>query len=559
MSSSSALTRNVLSRFLYTHNPFYLVSALLVLIGLHESLSADSSQTGGWLLMGMLCGYTLLLVIAGYAIVRYGQVWEDARMILLVIVLLFPGSLSVSFDRIVLDNPASGARLLLVGLSFSVLVSEGVFRSLKIRLATPYRLPYYLVLALLFFYPLGLGQLSVQGRDVAMAWGVFLFPLAASAVLLTLLPAAGRNAQNEPPSGTPWSWPWFPWSLFAFLLIAIALRSYSLSMAFEAAKGLDVSFRPYFLAPLVLLSAVLLLEMALAGGSRRMQRVALWLPAVVLLLSFPGLNSNPVATRFLFLLCRSTGSPLQLALVGAALFYSVAWLRGLRSAELGLIACAALASVAGRQTISLTSLSDVQPWSLVTIALLQLPLGLWRPSYWRTVVGSAAGLVAFKTSGWLPGQSNPPHYLLGHAGIPVMLLVAAAIYDDRGARLFRRLAPPLIALAALVAATSYEFLFPSVPRTHHALYLIALLAVAVLYWRRRSATTELLAMLASGGCLMLFGARSGYLELESSPLDRGLPWIASGLTALCVALLLSFLKAGFLTRGWLMVRSLNKT
>ncbi len=113
-------------------------------------------------------------------------------------------------------------------------------------------------------------------------------------------------------------------------------------------------------------------------------------------------------------------------------------------------------------------------------------------------------------------------------------------------------------IAALAAATTYEFLFPDVPPTQHALYLTALLAVAVLYWRRQAATPELLAMLASGSCLLLFGARSLYRLLESSPLDKGLPWIAGGLTALGLALLVSFVKAGLLARGWLLLRSLNK-
>jgi hypothetical protein len=556
MSRSPAVTYGSLSRFLYTHNPFYLVSALLVLIGLHKALSADSSLTGGWLLMGMLCGYTLLLVVAGYVIVRFGQVWEDARMILLVIVLLFL-ALSVSFDRIVLQNPASGTRFLLIGLLFSVLVSECVFRSLKIHLATQYRLSYYLVLALLFTYPMVLGRLSVQGHDIAMAWGVFLFPLSASTILMSLWPAARRTAQDEPPNGTPWSWPWFPWSLFAFLLLAIALRSYSLSMAFEASKGSAVSFRPYFLSPLVLASSVLLLEMAIANGRRRLEWVALVLPASVLLLSFPGSHLNPVATRFLNLLTRSTGSPLQLALAGLAFFYMIAWLRKLPLAEVGLIGCACLACVAGRQTISIETLTDVRTWPLAALALVQLPLGLWRRSYWRTVVGAVAGMAATSASGWLPDSSPPTRYVLIHASV-VLFLMAAAVYNDRWTRVLRRVALLFIPVAGLAAATSYEFVFPHIPRADHALYLTALFAIAVLYWRRRMESPELLAMLASAGCLLLFGSRSVYLLLESSPLRKGLPWIAGGLTMLGVALLVSFMKGGLLSRGWSLLRSLNR-
>ena len=147
MLSSPPLSGLAIRGMLYTHNPFYLLSALLVLIGLHKALAGDSSLAGGWLLMGTLCGYTLLLVVAGYVIVRFGQVWEDARMILLVIVLLFL-ALSVSFDRITLVRPLNGAGFLLGGWCFAVLVSEAVFRSLGIRLAASYRVPYYLVLAL---------------------------------------------------------------------------------------------------------------------------------------------------------------------------------------------------------------------------------------------------------------------------------------------------------------------------------------------------------------------------------------------------------------------------
>jgi hypothetical protein len=556
MSDTTATGFVPLSRFLYTHNPFYLVSALLVLIGLHEALSSDSSLTGGWLLMGVLCGYTLLLVIAGFVIVRFGQVWEDARMILLVIVLLFL-ALSVSFDRIVLERPAIGARFLLLGLLFSVLVSESVFGILKIRLAICYRLPYYLVLALLFLYPIGLAQLSVDGRDIAMGCGVFLFPLSASAVLLTLWPAARQNARSQPPNGTPWSWPWFPWSLFVFLLIAIALRSYSLSMAFEASKGSAVSFQPYFLSPLVLVSSVLMLEMAIAGGSRRWQLLALLLPAVIVPLSFSGAHLNPVATHFLVRLCLSVGSPLQLALVGLALFYAIAWLRGLSSGEVGVIACALLGSAAGRQTIDLASLAHIQPWPLVALAALQLLRGLWQRSSWRTVVGAFAAIWALSASGWFTEQM-PSRYVLAHASI-VMLLVAAAIYDDLWARLLRLLAMPLLPIAALFAATAYEFLFPDIPRTEHVWYLTALLAIAVLYWRRRSATLQLLTVLASGGCLLLFGSRSLYLTLEPSRLDKGLPWIAGGLTVLGLALFLSCLKGGLLARGWSKLCSLNET
>ncbi len=555
MSNSPTLSGLAIRGLLYTHNPFYLVSALLVLVGLHKALADNSSLAGGWLLMGTLCGYTLLLVVAGYVIVRYGQVWQDARMILLVIVLLFL-ALSVSFDRMTLVRPLNGAGFLLAGWCFAVLVSEAVFYSLKIHLPASYLLPYYLVLTLLFGYPVGLAVLSVEGRDVAMAWGVFGFPVAAAAALLTLWPAA-RAPQDEAPSGTPWRWPWFPWTLFFFLLLAVMLRTYSLSMAFEAAKGSAVSFQPYFLSPLVLASAVLLFEAATVNGSRRGQQVALLLPAAVLLWSFPGSHCNPVADRFLLRLSISLGSPLQLALVGLAAFWALAWLRGQRAAEWGLIGCAALASLAGRWTVDLDSLTSVQPWPLAVLAAWQLPRGLWQKSSWRTLIGTIAGLTALGASRWAPDQGLLSRYVLGHA-LAVMTLVTAAMYDDDWARWVRRNVGPLVPWAALAAATGYEYWFPDVPRIDHAIYLAGLLAVGVLYWRWWAMTPQMLAALATGGCLLLFGGRSLYLWLETSPLDKGLPWLAGGLTALGVALALSLRKGGLLVRAWHTLRALNK-
>ena len=341
------------------------------------------------------------------------------------------------------------------------------------------------------------------------------------------------------------------------MLLAVGLRTYSLSMAFEAAKGSAVSFQPYFLTPLVLASAVLLFEAASANGSRRGQQVALLLPAAVLLLSFPGTPINPVAARFLLRLSGSLGSPLQLALVGLAVFWTMAWMRGQRIAELGMIGCAVLASLAGPQTVDFSSLTFVQPWPLAALAAWQLPRGLWQRSSWRTLAGSTAGLAAIWASRWSPDHGLLSRYALGHA-LVVMTLVAAAMYDDRWARWFRRFVGPLVPCAALIAATAYDFLFPHVPRIDHAIYLSALLAVAVLYWRRWAATLQMLAALVTAACLLLFGGRSLYLWLQSSPLDKGLPWLASGMLVLGVALALSLRKGGLLARAWITLRALNK-
>ena len=66
-------------RFLYNHNPFYVVSAVLVLYGLHVSFADNLEPTEGWLFTRLFMGYMLLLAAAAVLVVRLGRVWEDAR------------------------------------------------------------------------------------------------------------------------------------------------------------------------------------------------------------------------------------------------------------------------------------------------------------------------------------------------------------------------------------------------------------------------------------------------------------------------------------------------
>src|SRR4051794_28304284 len=69
--------------WLYTSNPFYVLSADLVFIGLRMSFdtSGKSFETGA--LMVALLGYTLLLATTACLLIRVGRVWDDARTILL--------------------------------------------------------------------------------------------------------------------------------------------------------------------------------------------------------------------------------------------------------------------------------------------------------------------------------------------------------------------------------------------------------------------------------------------------------------------------------------------
>src|SRR5262245_26013632 len=261
------------SRWVYTHNPFYLVSVVLVLFGLQRSTAAGVDWKSDAWTIGVLFGYTLSLGVVAFAVVRFGRVWDDARTIMLVIVLLLL-AISVRFDVIALRDPWLGGAWLLVGLAFAVILSEGLLRSLRIRLAAMYRWPYYLIFVLLFGYPLWLATLSVRFLDHWMVWSVFLFPAIASIFFLALWPAA--RAKGTTANGTPWKWPWYPWSLFFVLMIGIGLRTYWLSVSFQPGQVGEIAFQPYFLIPLALTTALLLLELANTAGCRWLRQLALY-------------------------------------------------------------------------------------------------------------------------------------------------------------------------------------------------------------------------------------------------------------------------------------------
>ncbi|MCA9083768.1 MAG: hypothetical protein KDA81_06920, partial [Planctomycetaceae bacterium] len=128
-----------LVRLLYTHNPFYLISACLFVYGLKLIFRADSStvlfQRGSvaymepWGLMASFAGVTVLMAVTGVLVVRLGKVWEDARSLALIVLLMLL-AMAVSFDELInnlsdADNDRRHLFLMLgFGTAFALAVSE---------------------------------------------------------------------------------------------------------------------------------------------------------------------------------------------------------------------------------------------------------------------------------------------------------------------------------------------------------------------------------------------------------------------------------------------------
>jgi len=448
------------ARFLYTQNPFYLISAALILYGLNTALGASSTAASAWALLGILAVYTLLMLATALLIVRFGKVWQDARSLLLVIVLLLL-ALSVSFDEILLRAPGTGRTLLLLGLLFSVLVSESVLECLGIRLRTWFRVPWCAMLGLFFAYPLALQPLvRLEGTgEIEAQWGAFLFPVAAALALLLLLPAIHKGADYAKENGTPWRWPWFPWSLFVLLLFGIGVRSYYLTLSFHVAVpvGLDSIFGLYFLAPIVLAAAVLLLEAGLVSRKPAVQFAALALPALAVLFSLTaGEGTTWTYNHFLRMFTSAFGPPIFVTALAVSAFYVYACVRRVRFAPhalaLALILCtgAVPGKVSGiaipAPALPLFALGVLFTWFVVIRRFSVFAL-----------LAVGAFLAAFAVA--FPGT----WFTRWHGLIPVHLayvaaLLIGALFRDQAARVIQHVsAAVLLPAVVIVLATRPEF------------------------------------------------------------------------------------------------------
>jgi hypothetical protein len=536
-----------LIRWVYTNNPFYAISAALVFVGLRASFDTHGKAFESWALMSGLAGYTLLLAATACVLVRLGEVWDDVRTVLLLVVLMFLAT-SVTFDYTLASNPALGRALFVGGLVFATAVSEGVLRSLRLALPAGYRVPYYLCLALFFLYPVALAPLLTRPNSPVLHWALFGFSPAAGLVSLTLIPAVRRGAGYVSKNGSPWPWPLYPWALFAFLAAGVAARSYSLCVSFHFVLGSRNIFGAYFLVPFLFALVVLLLEAGIASRRRGVQLAALVAPLGLLALATAGSHRDPLYWQFLATFRHALGgSPLFLTLLATAAFHAYAISRRVRTAPEALTASLLALAVVGPDTYAPDALLAPRPLPILAAGVLHLALAVRGREAWRGLVGSGL-LVTAATLGlgdaWTPSVQVAFAFHLATAAV----LVLGVVVDDPLGRLLRRTGAVLLMAAGVAGVCANPGWITDAPREALQAYPLVVALLALGYGLLvRDRLFYAAAAAGSAAWLAVAGAR-GYATLRR--LVVGLDQIALGLLFFLLAATISLIKTGAVAR-WL--------
>lgn len=535
-----------LLRWAYTSNPFYVISADLVFLGLRMSFdtSGKTFETGA--LMAALLGYTLLLATTACLLIRVGKVWDDTRTILLLVVAMFL-AFSVTFDETLAANPRLGRLLYVGGLLFAVAVSEALLRSIRLRLPALYRVPYYLILGLFFLYPVSLSPLLGNPDSHALQWALFGFSPLGGLAFLTLVPAVRRGAAYLAKNGSPWRYPLYPWVLFGLLAAAVCGRAYYLCISFHfVAPSLSI-FGPFFLVPILFALDVLLLEAGLTSGNRYVQCTALLALPTLVALALVGQRPDPVYWGFQALFVNGLGaSPVFFTLIGVVAFSAYAAVRKVPLAT-GMLTSALLAlSVVAPGTLDIDGFVPPQPLPLLGVGLLQLVLALRRDDSFRALVGAGALAAAVASSLEHAGLHAYQVPALFHMAVASSMILGV-VFDDGLSRFLKQAGGWLLAVGSLAVAWDGPELFGGVRPELVAAYLltVSVTCSAFGYVTKCRRPYFLAAAVSLMGWVGVAGG-PGYYALRKVVV--GLDWIVSGLAFFALAAFISLGKAGLIPK-----------
>lgn len=557
-----------LLNFLYVHNPFFLISAGLFVYGLKLMFRPGNAffmyQQGSvayiepWGLRASLAGITALMAITAVMIVRLGRVWEDARsLVLIVLLMLF--AMTVSMDELLnllADRGNSSGHLTLMFAlmtTFSIGCVEGLLRGLRLQLPCCYRIPLHLTLLVMIIWPAMLLPDVMSATAQQIQTRIAAFPLACGLILLTLLPAVWKGSERLKESHSPWTWPLYPWTAFGFLFLAICMRSYSLTMSFDVLQSSghywDTSFGTWQLTPVFMAALILLMETGIKEQREELQNFCLLVAPALLLMAAPWIVPWSGSTGFRTTtnqLLSQMWSPVYCTLLGLILFYGRARLKGIPGAQWGLIAMVILSTAIhadsfrnhGNQVFRI----DLTSIPLLGFALFDFVVSLRQKTASRVFLSSLL-LVAILHQHLTPDFMTSWLATLTCAHLILLIGMVIAILDrTEFARALKELAAPVYVLTAMISSAVLFRELDVVAASGYILGMICFAAIVgrLINWKALLTAAKFL----SAACGVIL-AVVGIQFVASMKLPKGSRQLILGLLSFLTAVGISVWKAGF--------------
>ena len=446
-SDQTSQARSLVS-VLYTQNPFYLISCGFVLYGLLvSSQSIGNLMSRANFLATSLGSYTALMALTAILVIRLGKVWQDARTILLVVII---GQIaySISVDEVCLADSSAAMMYLSAGFVGAFVITELVLQLSGIRFPFWYRVPYYGIVAVFFSFPILAGHFRTSGSEFAN-WSPLFFSMAVGAAMLLLIPAVRRGKSMCVDNGTPWTWPLFPLSAFVILLVLAGFRAHAIWMSFGSLIG-TVGFEPLLLLPLAMAVFVLVIEGSLAAEKKEIAVGALWLSPVMLACGLGSFARTPQA--FDVGLSLYGGSSMTVVLVMLALFYLYARSRGILGTEHAVVALMLSLAFFGRTPTALEG-AGWQPWMIGAIAsTLYFLFCQMRPGRESLWLGFTASCAATMVMAGIEYDQLRVAIALAASWCVLMFMYIGYVFDTLLATLLRRTAAVTLISGAIVLA-----------------------------------------------------------------------------------------------------------
>lgn len=569
---------------IYVHNPFYLISAALFVYGLKLLYRAGDAtllfQRGSvayiepWELLLALAAVTTLMGTTAVLIVRFGKVWEDARSLVLIVLLMLL-AISVSMDEVVnvlsdKDNSLQHVCLMFgVGAAFAIAAGELLVRGLPIRIGLGYRIPLYSFLVLFFLWPAALLREVTGASAIQNRWLIIAFPWLSGLITLTLIPAIRKGAAAVANNGTPWNWPLIPWTPFIFIALAVCFRSYSLTMSFDVLQSSghywDTIFGLYQLVPFLLAVCVVLLEISITERLQKLQHGVLLTAPMLLLVAHPWLTPwsrlsgyAGFASTFTYELA----SPVFLTVLGLALLYGWAWFKRVPYARAGVFAMVLLATFLGPRSFAYPAWrlnpDEFLWWPVAAMAVVLIISGVRH----RRSFSSFAGCILLIN---VVFQAMPEWRMLPswrtftclHLLLAAVLLNGLA-FRDAFAKWLNSISPGLLSLTAVMGLISLALRNSSTPLvvSYAVAFHVLPLILAWLLSSRAWFQVVILHSSISGTALFAAGVY-GFLNVS---LPAGAKPVLMAAGSFLVAVLISVLKSGLARRirlYWLLKQRRN--